>query len=256
MTARRVNVLGVGISAIDMGDALDQIGQWIEGGSQNYVCVTNVHSVMESRVDPDLRQIQNASGLSTPDGVPMVWAARWAGAHHVERVAGPDLMLEVCERSTERGWSSYFYGGREGVPELLADRLSSRFPGLKVAGTHSPPFRPLTEEEHRREISDINDADPDILWVGLGAPKQERWMASVMGEVKARVLIGVGAAFDMHAGLLPRAPMWMQQSGLEWAYRIYQEPRRLWKRYLTTNPRFLINLASSPPHIVPTADEE
>ncbi|MGH8935435.1 MAG: WecB/TagA/CpsF family glycosyltransferase [Acidimicrobiia bacterium] len=245
----RVDVLGVGISAITMSMAVDQIGRWIESGQQHYVCVTGVHGVMESQSDPELLRIHNRSGLTTPDGMPMVWASRWAGAGQVERVYGPDLMLEVCDRAAELGWTSYFYGGREGVPEMLALRLSERFPGLKVVGTHSPPFRPLSEDEDRMLVEHINRADPDILWVGLSTPKQERWMASHLDRVRARVLIGVGAAFDIHAGLLPQAPRWMQRSGVEWLYRLYQEPGRLWRRYLANNPRFLARVVMSPPRL-------
>jgi N-acetylglucosaminyldiphosphoundecaprenol N-acetyl-beta-D-mannosaminyltransferase len=243
----RVDVLGVGISAIDMPSAVEQIAGWIESGQQHYVCVTGVHGVMEAQYDPELVEIHNRSGLTTPDGMPMVWASRFAGARHVRRVAGPDLMLEVCQRAAEQGWTSYFYGGNDGVPELLADHLSEMFPGLKVVGTHSPPFRPLTEEEDRIEVERINVADPDLLWVGLSTPKQERWMASHLGRVTARTLLGVGAAFDVHAGLVPRAPRLIRNSGMEWAYRVYREPRRLWRRYLRNNPRFLLRIVKSPP---------
>lgn len=245
----RVDVLGVGISAITMSMAVEEIGRWIESGQQHYVCVTGVHGVMESQSDPELLLIHNLSGMTTPDGMPMVWAARWAGVGHVERVYGPDLMLEVCARAADLGWTSYFYGGREGVPEMLASRLVERFSALKVVGTHSPPFRALTEEEDRLVVERINQADPDLLWVGLSTPKQERWMASHLGRVRARVLIGVGAAFDIHAGLLAQAPRWMQRSGLEWLYRLLQEPGRLWRRYLVNNPLFLARVALSPPHL-------
>jgi len=249
LIAPRVDVLGVGISATTMENAINQIGGWVESGEQHYVCVTGVHGVMESQADPSLLLIHNQSGLTTADGMPMVWASRWAGVDHAERVCGPDLMLELCERAAQRGWTSYFYGGRSGVPELLATRLSERFPGLRVVGTHSPPFGPMTDEEDNAEIERINDADPDLLWVGLSTPKQERWMAAHEGRVRARALIGVGAAFDMHAGLVPRAPSALQQSGFEWLYRLYKEPRRLWKRYLSNNPRFLVRVAMSPPRI-------
>jgi N-acetylglucosaminyldiphosphoundecaprenol N-acetyl-beta-D-mannosaminyltransferase len=248
-TLPRVDVLGVGINAITMSMAVEEIGHWIESAQQHYVCVTGVHGVMESQSDPELLRIHNLSGMTTPDGMPMVWAARWAGVGQVERVYGPDLMLEVCARAAELGWTSYFYGGREGVPELLASRLAERFPALKVVGTYSPPFRPLTEEEDRLVVEHINGADPDLLWVGVSTPKQERWMASHLGRVRARALIGVGAAFDIHAGRRAQAPIWMQQSGLEWLYRLLQEPRRLWKRYLVNNPRFLARVALSPPRL-------
>lgn len=249
MSLPRVDVLGVGISAVTMAMAVEQIGSWIESGQQHYVCVTGVHGVMESQSDPELLRIHNRSGLTTPDGMPMVWASRWAGVDQVERVYGPDLMLAVCARAAELGWTSYFYGGQDGVAEMLALRLSERFPGLKVVGTSSPPFGLLSEEEDQLEVERINLADPDLLWVGLSTPKQEHWMASHLGRVRARVLIGVGAAFDIHAGLLSQAPQWVQRSGMEWLYRLYREPRRLWRRYLSNNPRFLVRVAMSPPRL-------
>jgi N-acetylglucosaminyldiphosphoundecaprenol N-acetyl-beta-D-mannosaminyltransferase len=248
---QRVDVLGVHVSAIDMDQAVDEIARWVEEGERHYVCVTGVHGVMESQRDPALARIHNASGLTTPDGMPMVWAGRRAGARHMSRVYGPDLMLALCELAAERGWSSFFYGGREGVPELLAERLVDRFPGLKVAGTYSPPFRPLTPAEDAELIKRIDEARPDLLWVGLSTPKQERWMADHIDRLEVRALLGVGAAFDMHAGLLPQAAPWMQRRGLEWAYRLAKEPRRLWRRYLGNNPRFLAAIARRPPRLLP-----
>jgi N-acetylglucosaminyldiphosphoundecaprenol N-acetyl-beta-D-mannosaminyltransferase len=250
----RVDVLGVGISAIDMTQAVTEIARWVEEGEQHYVCVTGVHGVMEARRDPELRDIHNASGLTTPDGMPMVWAGHQAGAAHMRRVCGPDLMPELCQLAAERGWSSFFYGGGPGVPELLAERLTARFPGLRVVGTWSPPFRPLTPDEDRMAVERINRAAPDLVWVGLSTPKQERWMAAHAGRLDAPVLLGVGAAFDMHAGLLPQAPRWMQRSGLEWLYRVRREPRRLWRRYLRNNPRFVVEILRRPPSIRTTGE--
>jgi N-acetylglucosaminyldiphosphoundecaprenol N-acetyl-beta-D-mannosaminyltransferase len=246
----RVDVLGVGVSAIDPDQAVAEITRWIEERQQHYVCITGVHGVMESQHDPELLAIHNASGLTTPDGMPLVWAAHRAGLAHVRRVYGPDLMLAVCELAAERGWSSYFYGAAEGVPELLAERLAARFPGLKVAGTISPPFRQLTLEEDAAVVERINAAAPDILWVGLSTPKQERWMATHRDRLHVPVMVGVGAAFDMHAGRLAQAPNWMQASGLEWLYRLYREPRRLWRRYLRNNPRFVLAILRRPPRIM------
>jgi N-acetylglucosaminyldiphosphoundecaprenol N-acetyl-beta-D-mannosaminyltransferase len=232
-----------------MADALSEIERWIEHGEPHYVCVTGVHGVMESQRDEALKDIHNASGLTTPDGMPVVWAGRAAGAR-ISRVYGPDLMLALCSVAEERGWSHYFYGGRAGIPELLASRLRQRFPRLRVAGTHSPPFRPLTPKEDAELVDSINAAGPDILWVGLSTPKQERWMADHVGRLDAPVLIGVGAAFDIHAGTLPQAPRWMQRSGLEWFYRLIREPRRLWRRYLRNNPAFLYRIIRNPPRLV------
>lgn len=243
----RIGVLGVGISAVTMQMAVDEISRWIQDGEQHYVCVTGVHGVMESQRDAELRQIHNDSGLTTPDGMPMVWAGRRAGAAHIERVYGPDLMLALCAVAAENGWSSFFYGGRDGVPELLARRLAGRFPGLRVAGWLTPPFRALSADEDREVAEIINAARPDLLWVGLSTPKQEHWMASHLGRVCASALLGVGAAFDIHAGLVSQAPLWMQRTGLEWLYRLTREPRRLWRRYLCNNPRFLLEIARRPP---------
>ncbi len=246
----RVDVLGVSVSAIDLPEAVDRIAGWIGQRSQNYVCVTGVHGVMESQRDEDLRRIHNASGMTTPDGMPMVWAGHWAGASWMRRVYGPDMMLAVCERASEMGWRSFFYGGREGVPELLAERLAQRFPGLRVAGTYSPPFRELTPEEDAALIDRINASHADLVWVGLSTPKQERWMAAHVGRLEAPVLLGVGAAFDIHAGTLAQAPRWMQRNGLEWLYRLFREPRRLWRRYLSTIPRFLFAVARRRPRLM------
>jgi N-acetylglucosaminyldiphosphoundecaprenol N-acetyl-beta-D-mannosaminyltransferase len=243
----RVDVLGVGISAIDMAQAVAEITRWVNNRESHYVCVTGVHGVMEARRDPELRRIHNASGLTTPDGMPMVWAGHRAGAAHMRRVYGPDLMLAVCEVAAERGWSSFFYGGGPGVPELLAERLSVRFSGLRVVGTCSPPFRPLTPDEDQMVVAQINHSAPDLVWVGLSTPKQERWMAAHAGRLDARALLGVGAAFDIHAGRLPQAPPWMQRSGLEWLYRLGREPKRLWRRYLHNNPRFVVEILRRPP---------
>jgi N-acetylglucosaminyldiphosphoundecaprenol N-acetyl-beta-D-mannosaminyltransferase len=246
---RRVDVLGVGISAVDMAMACDEISRWIDHGEQHYVCVTGVHGVMESQRDPELLAIHNASGLTAPDGMPMVWAGRRAGADWMSRVYGPDLMLTVLKRAADRGWSSFLYGGNEGVADLLATRLRARFPGLKIAGTCSPPFRPLNPTEDDDVVYRINHSGADIVWVGLSTPKQERWMAAHVGRLEAPAMVGVGAAFDLHAGLVSQAPSWMQQRGLEWLYRVAKEPRRLWKRYLQNNPAFVARILRQPPQL-------
>ena len=239
----RVDVLGVRVSAVDVSTALATLAGWIDRRERHYVCVSGVHGVMESLRDPALRRIHNAAGLVTPDGMPLVWLGRAAGMDHMRRVYGPDLMLAVCERSVAAGWRHYFYGGADGVPELLAERLRARFPGLAVVGTHSPPFRPLTPEEDAAVVDRINAAEPHFVWVGLSTPKQERWMAAHRAALHAPALMGVGAAFDFHAGLKRQAPRWMQQSGLEWAFRLATEPRRLGRRYLVNNPLFVFHVA-------------
>lgn len=246
----RVDILGVGVSAIDTPAALKIIGHWIACGEHQYVCVTGVHGVMESQRDPALREIHNRSGLTTPDGMPLVWAGRAAGARQMRRVYGPDLLLACCALATAGGYSSFFYGGRPGVADLLARRLQRRYPGLRVAGTYSPPFHASAAAADEHAVRLINAARPDLVWVGLGTPKQELWMAAHRPRLDASVLIGVGAAFDIHAGLSPQAPWWMQRTGLEWAFRLGHEPRRLWRRYLYNNPRFLAAIVTAPPRLV------
>ena len=238
----RVNVLGVGVSAINMTQALQTIDGWIERRERHYICVTGVHGVMESQRDETLREIHNDAGLVTPDGMPLVWLSRLNGYRHVERVYGPDLMLECCAMSVSKSYRQFLYGGADGVPEKLAERLRERFPGLQIVGTYSPPFRPLLESEDEEIVRRINTAEPDFVWVGLSTPKQERWMAEHLGRLQAPVMIGVGAAFDFHAGLKKQAPRWMQRNGLEWFFRLLMEPRRLGRRYIVNNPLFVWNI--------------
>ncbi len=238
----RANILGVGVSALNMPLALDIIAGWIERGERHYVCVANVHVIMECVRDLALRAQVNRAGLVTPDGMPLVWLSRRAGHRHVGRVYGPDLVLALCERSAREGYRQFFYGGEPGVPEALAERLSARFPGLQVVGAHSPPFRALTPAEEAAEIDLLNRSGADILWAGLGAPRQERWMAARRPRLNIPVLIGVGAAFNFLTGHAPQAPRWMMRAGLEWLYRLAREPRRLWRRYLINNPLFIYNV--------------
>ena len=240
MNPPRVNILGVGISAVTMKDALAQISQWIESAERHYVSVCNVHTIMECQKDEVMRRAVNGAGMATPDGMPLVWLNKLQSQVDVSRVYGPDLMLALCGLSVGRGYSHYFYGGAEGVPELLAENLQRQCPGLKVTGAYSPPFRPLTHSEDEQIIERINQAAPDIVWVGLGTPKQDLWMAAHRAQLAASVLIAVGAAFDFHTGRVPQAPNWMQQLGLEWVFRLVQEPKRLWYRYLVYNPLFVL----------------
>jgi len=236
----RVNILGVGISAINMASALKTINGWIERRESNYVCITGVHGVIESQRDEQMRKIHNSAGLVTPDGMPLVWISRLKGRPQVERVYGPDLMLAVCELSQIKRYRHFFYGGAPGVPEKLTKNLIDRFPNMTIVGSYSPPFRSPSEEEDEQIVSLINQSKPDIVWVGLSTPKQERWMAEHISRLKPSVLIGVGAAFDFHAGLKKQAPRWIQKIGMEWFFRLLSEPRRLWKRYLVNNPLFLL----------------
>ena len=242
-------MLGVGISCLDLPSAVDRLAGWIADGQRHYVCVTGMHGVMESQSDPELRAIHNRSGMTTPDGMPMVWAGRWAGASPMARVYGPDLMAAVLTRALAEGWSSYFYGGRPEVLEALVARLASDYPGLDIRGTASPPFRALSPEEDADLTAAIEASGADLVWVGLGTPKQERWMAEHRHQLRAPALLGVGAAFDLLAGTLPQAPPWMRHHGLEWSYRLVKEPRRLWRRYLLNIPRFGAALLRHPPRL-------
>ncbi len=237
--APRADILGVPISAINLNSAVDTIAGWIGESQRHYVCVCNVHTVMECTRSESIRRIYHRAGLVTPDGMPLVWVTRLMGFQGVERVYGPDLMLAVMERSTQRGWSHFLYGGAPGVAERLSSRMTAAFPGIKIAGEISPPFRPLTPLEDADVIKRINDSGADIVWAGIGAPRQERWMADHREPLSAPVLIGVGAAFDFLAGVKAQAPRWMMRSGLEWLFRFACEPRRLWRRYLLNNPLFM-----------------
>ncbi len=241
---QHVNVLGVAVSAVNPELAIEIIENWIDAGERHYVCVTGVHGVMESQKDERLRRIHNQAGMVTPDGMPLVWLSRLKGFTFVQRVYGPDLMLALCARSAMIGHRHYFYGGAAGVPDQLASAFSNRFPGIQIAGTYSPPFRSLSDEERENVIRDIDQSDADIVWVGLGTPKQEKWMAEFVQLLRAPVLIGVGAAFDFLTGRKPQAPRWMQRAGLEWLFRLISEPRRLWRRYLFNNPVFILRITA------------
>jgi N-acetylglucosaminyldiphosphoundecaprenol N-acetyl-beta-D-mannosaminyltransferase len=243
MTLPRINILGVGISAINLQQAVRQIEEWIARRDAQYVNVCTVHTVMECQKAERLRHLVNSSGLATPDGVPLVWLGHLHGYRGVSRVYGPDLMLALCDGLQRTGARHFFYGGAPGVAGLLAKKLKARFPSLLVAGTHTPPYRPADAQESQDVLDAINAAAPDIVWVGLGTPKQDYWVARHRALLRAPVLIAVGAAFDFHAGLLRQAPKWMQRNGLEWLFRLIQEPRRLAFRYVVYNPLFLLRVA-------------
>lgn len=234
----RANILGVQVSAINMQMALNEISRWVDRHEQHYVCVTPAHGVMECQRNPELLDIFNHSGLTTPDGMAIVWLLKTKGFSQVSRVYGPDLLQETCKHSIERGYRHFFYGGKPGVAELLIESLTSKYPGLHVAGWKCPPFRELSFQENEEVISEINAAEPDIVWVGISTPKQERWMARNLGKIHAPVMVGVGAAFDFLSGVKPQAPKIIQRSGLEWLFRLATEPRRLWPRY-AEYPKFV-----------------
>jgi N-acetylglucosaminyldiphosphoundecaprenol N-acetyl-beta-D-mannosaminyltransferase len=239
MDISRVNVLGVGVSTLNLPTALAAVAEAVTSRRKGYICVTGVHGVMEAQDDPAFRRILNDAFLCTPDGMPMVWMGRLRGHSEMGRVYGPDLMLAVCEWSRTRPCRHFFYGGAPGVAELLRDKLTQRFPGLQVAGCYTPPFRPLEATEVQDLQTQIRSLKPDILWVGLSTPKQEKFMAEFLPQFDVTLMVGVGAAFDFHSGRIRQAPRWIQRSGLEWFYRLCWEPRRLAGRYLRNNPRFV-----------------
>jgi len=235
----RANLWGVGVHAVDMQRAVEQSERLLASGSKGYVCVTGVHGVMESRADAKLRAILNGAFLCVPDGMPTVWVGRLQGHRSMRRVYGPDYMMAMCRRSLSQGYRHFFYGGAPGVAERLVDNLQAQIPELRVAGAYTPPFGPLDARQESELVAMVGKAQPDIFWVGLSTPKQERFMAEYLERLDVRLMAGVGAAFDLHAGLRKDAPGWMKSAGLQWLHRLYQEPRRLAPRYIRNNPRFL-----------------
>jgi N-acetylglucosaminyldiphosphoundecaprenol N-acetyl-beta-D-mannosaminyltransferase len=234
-----VNILGVGVSAINMDSGVAAVMEALARKQKGYICVTGVHGVSEAQSDDSFRLILNRAFLCTPDGMPLVWVGWLMGQGQMRRVYGPDLMLAVLQLSESRGFRHFFYGGANGTEEALRQRMLQRFPKLQIVGTYEPPFRPLNEEERTDLRNRVRLASPDVMWIGLSTPKQERFMAEYLGQLEVTLMVGVGAAFDFHAGRLRQAPRWMQRSGLEWLFRLCCEPRRLWKRYFTNNPLFL-----------------
>ncbi|MCX7060496.1 MAG: WecB/TagA/CpsF family glycosyltransferase [Gammaproteobacteria bacterium] len=236
-------VLGVPVSTVNMPQAIDTILSWIARGQAHYVCVRDVHGVMRAQEDNQLLEIHHRAGLVTPDGMPLVWLSKRRGYRHVSRVCGADLVAELCAGSVAHGISHYFYGGKPGVAERMAEALVARFPGLKVAGTSTPPFGDMSAEEDAAATQAIVTSGAGVVWVGLSTPKQEYWMRDHVDRIPGATLIGVGAAFDFYAGDVKRAPVWMHHSGLEWLHRLLSEPRRLWRRYLVMAPKFVLMVA-------------
>src|SRR5271156_478333 len=243
MSIKRVNVLGVAISVLNLQNTLDEIAAAIREKRKGYICVTGVHGVIEAQSDENFRRILNNAFLCTPDGMPMVWMGKIHGHSEMRRVYGPDLMLDVCAWSETNPCRHFFFGGADGVAELLAEKLKARFPKMEIAGTFTPPFRPLNADEEKQFAEIIRAARPDILWVGLSTPKQEKFMAEFLPKLDVTLMIGVGAAFDFHAGRVRQAPRWMQRGGLEWLFRMTCEPRRLGMRYLKNTPLFAWKIA-------------
>jgi N-acetylglucosaminyldiphosphoundecaprenol N-acetyl-beta-D-mannosaminyltransferase len=239
-----VDVLGIPLALTDYDHTLDLIDEFASTRERGYICVSNVHAVMAAAEDSALRSALLGSSLNVPDGQPLVWAMNALGNSLDSRVYGPELMWRACERAAHNDLRFYLYGGRnQGALVQLALNLRKSHPGLRIVGGYSPPHRPLSDEERRAVIEEINHAQPDVVWVGIGVPKQEKWMAAMRPELDAPLLIGVGAAFDFHAGIVSQAPNWLQDAGLEWAYRLAHEPRRLGRRYLRYNPWFLAAFA-------------
>ena len=238
------DILGIPIAMTHYAQAMDVMDGMVARRERGYVCAVAVHAVMVSQHDPEMRRAVTGSALTVPDGMPLVWAANLLGEDLRNRVYGPELMDRYCGRCAERGHRVWLYGGRDqGSLMQLALNLRRRHPGIEIVGGYSPPFRPLSGEEEDAIVDQINEAKPDVVWVGIGVPKQEKWMAHMRPRLEAPVLCGVGAAFDFHAGRISQAPSWMQERGLEWIYRIAQEPRRLLPRYLSYNPAFMLAFA-------------
>jgi N-acetylglucosaminyldiphosphoundecaprenol N-acetyl-beta-D-mannosaminyltransferase len=229
------------IDAASWQEVIDTLLQWAKRKESRYVSICNVHSVVTAKQNPVFRRVVNEADMATPDGMPLVWVLRRIGFQRQERINGPDLMWRLCGQVAEKGLSIFLYGSTPETLERLTNNLKISFPQLAIAGVYSPPFRLLSDEDDRKMIDLINCSGAHIVFAGLGCPKQEFWMAAHRGKVRA-VMIGVGAAFDYHAGTVTRAPLWMQHSGLEWLFRLMSEPKRLWKRYLVTNSLFLIYL--------------
>jgi N-acetylglucosaminyldiphosphoundecaprenol N-acetyl-beta-D-mannosaminyltransferase len=230
--------LGVRIDAVQILDVVRSMEEWIAAGhSCHSIAFTGLHGISEAHKDPNFKTILNDADLVVPDGMPLVWIGRWRGHRLHRRVYGPELMETFCHLTGSR-YRHFFFGGAPGVAESLATSLSQRF-NIDVKGTYSPPFRQLTAEEDSVVVDTIQEAAPDVLWVGLSTPKQERWIHEHRSRLHVPVLAGVGAAFDLNSGRIPRAPEWMRENGLEWLFRLLVEPRRLWKRYLVTIPSVL-----------------
>lgn len=238
-SCEKANVLGIGIDAVNMEQALERIATDLYERRKGYVCLAGVHGVMEAQRDPALATIYAGAVLAAPDGMPMVWVGHHQGHKTMERVAGPDLMLEVISRKEFSGYSHFLCGGKEGIAQELRDELLDRYPLVKIAGIYTPPFGSMSSVQEMEFVDIVNRLQPDIIWVGISTPKQERFMARYLPLLDTTLMFGVGAAFDFHTGRIADCPDWIKRAGLQWLDRLIQDPKHLWKRYLRNNPPFL-----------------
>lgn len=240
----RVNVLGIGITATHLTEARDRILEAVRRGQHGYITVTNVHGVIEAQDDPVLRKVYNGAWMVTPDGMPMVWVGKMQGHRLISRVYGPDLMHEIFAASQDGSIRHFFYGGRDGVADELKMEMETRYPGVIICGTYTPPFRPLTDDEFGALADRVATAKPNLIWVGISTPKQDFFMAEMAGRLDCNLMLGVGAAFDFFTNRVSQAPRWIQRCGLEWLYRLVHEPRRLAGRYFRIVPRFVVKITA------------
>lgn len=238
LSEKKQNILGVRFDLVGYESAFKTIETWRNNSSRKYITITNPHSVLMCYRDEQMGQATRQAGMTLPDGAGIILGSILLGYKNCGRVTGPTLMLKLCDWGRKYGYRHFFYGGVKGVAEKLAENLSKKYPGLEVAGIHSPPFRPVTEQEDKDIVEKINSSNTDIVWIGLGAPKQEKWMAEHLGRINATAMIGVGAAFDFHSGNVKWSPAWVRKLGLEWTWRLVREPRRMWRRNLDS-PLFL-----------------
>lgn len=244
MDRKKCSVLGIGVDAVQIPDVVAEIEAWIDLRDKcRFIAVTGMHGVTEAQHDPEFRNVLNSADLVVPDGMPLVWLARFQGYGLKRRVYGPELMISFFEHTDHENYRHFFYGGTPAVVKLLIQKLRNCFEGFQIAGIYSPPFRPLTVEEDTQVVSHINSSKADVLWVGLSTPKQEVWMHAHQGRLNVPALVGVGAAFDINSGQKRQAPPWMREHGLEWLFRLLQEPRRLWRRYIIYGSQFTFYVA-------------
>jgi N-acetylglucosaminyldiphosphoundecaprenol N-acetyl-beta-D-mannosaminyltransferase len=259
---RKANVLGIGVDAVNMQQALARVAEELEARRKGYVCLTGVHGVMEAQRNPEMARVLANSALTVPDGMPTVWVGHYQGYLQMERVTGPDLMLEIIQRKEFREYTHFFCGGKEGIAGELRDQLVARFPHVKIVGTYTPPFGPLSEEQERELIEQVDRLKPDMIWVGISTPKQELFMERYLPLLNTTLMFGVGAAFDFHTGRIADCSEWIKRCGLQWFHRLLQDPKHLWRRYLRNNPSFLfsitlqlLGLRSYPPQTHPRPHE-